>query len=192
MIPTGTFKLRSGYMAVRSFQQHHPQFGARVYIDPQACVIGRVQLDDDVSIWPFVVARGDVNYMQIGARSNIQDNTVLHLTHAGPYSGDGRPLIIGADVTVGHGAILHACTVGNGCLIGMGATVLDGVVIGEHSLVGAGSVVSPGKVIEAGSLWMGNPARFVRRLSDQEIESLDYSAAHYVRLKDQYLAEPSA
>lgn len=178
-------------MTVRSFQQHHPRIGARVYIDPQACVIGQVELGDDVSIWPFVVARGDVNWMRIGARTNIQDNTVLHLTHDGPYSAGGRPLIIGAEVTVGHGAILHACTIEDGCLIGMGAKVLDGAVIGAHSLIGAGSVVAPGKVVEAGSLWIGNPARFVRRLSDREIESLDYSAAHYVRLKDHYLAETS-
>lgn len=179
-------------MSVRSFQNHHPQFGARVYIDEQACVVGQVQMDDDVSIWPFVVARGDVNWIRIGARSNIQDNTVLHVTHAGPYSGEGRPLLIGANVTVGHGAILHACTIGDSSLIGMGATLLDGVVVGAHSMVGAGSVVSPGKVIESGTLWVGNPARPVRRLSDREIESLDYSAAHYVRLKDKYLAERSA
>ena len=176
-------------MTVRSFQQHHPRFGARVYIDPQACVIGRVELDDDVSIWPFVVARGDVNWMRIGARTNIQDNTVLHLTHDGPYSPGGRPLIVGADVTVGHGAILHACTIEDGCLIGMGATVLDGAVVRKVGFVGAGAVIPPGKTVGTGELWLGNPAKCVRKLSEQDIEQLYYSAQHYVRLKDLYLAE---
>lgn len=176
-------------MSVRSFQGHTPHIGDRVYVDPQAAVIGRVTLGDDASVWPFVVARGDVNFIEIGARTNIQDNTVLHVTHDGPYSNGGRPLRIGSDVTVGHGAILHACTVGNFCLIGMGATVLDDAEIGDYALIGAGSVVSPGKRIEGGTLWLGNPARPVRALSDAELESLRYSAQHYVRLKDAYLTE---
>lgn len=179
-------------MAIRSFQGHQPSLGQRVYVDPQACVLGRVTLGDDSSIWPFVVARGDVNYIRIGARTNIQDNTVLHVTHDGPYTAGGVPLLIGDDVTVGHGAILHACTIGNCSLIGMGATVLDGASVGEFCLIGAGSVVSPGKQVEPGTLWLGNPARPVRALKSQEIESLRYSAQHYVRLKDAYLAEPQS
>lgn len=179
-------------MSIRRFQGHQPQLGARVYIDPQAAVIGRVDIGDDASIWPFVVARGDVNGIRIGARTNIQDNTVLHVTHDGPYTAGGRPLLIGSDVTVGHGAILHACTIGDFSLIGMGATVLDDAEIGAYALIGAGSVVSPGKRVEAGTLWLGNPARPVRALKDAELESLRYSAQHYVRLKDAYLAELAA
>ncbi|GMU43073.1 MAG: gamma carbonic anhydrase family protein [Xanthomonadales bacterium] len=174
-------------MAIRPYLQHRPQLGARVYIDPAAQVIGRAELGEDVSIWPYAVVRGDVHEISIGARSNIQDQAVLHVTHDGPYTPGGSPLRIGTDVTVGHGAILHACTVEDACLIGMGAVVLDKAVIGRHSLIGAGSVVSPGKVVEAGSLWVGNPARFVRKLSEREIEQLYYSAENYRKLKDDYL-----
>jgi carbonic anhydrase/acetyltransferase-like protein (isoleucine patch superfamily) len=174
-------------MAIRPFRQQLPKLGERVFVDESAQVIGQVELGDDVSIWPLAVARGDVNWIQIGARTNIQDNSVLHVTHDGRYTPGGSPLVIGSDVTVGHGVILHACTIGDACLIGMGAVVLDKAVIGKHSLIGAGSVVSPGKVVEPGSLWVGNPARFIRKLSDAEIESLYYSAENYRKLKDEYL-----
>lgn len=174
-------------MAVRPFLQQLPTLGARVYIDASAQVIGKVEIGDDASVWPLAVVRGDVNHIRIGARTNIQDNSVLHVTHDGRYTPGGSPLLIGDDVTVGHGVILHACTIGDACLIGMGAVVLDKAVIGRHSLIGAGAVVSPGKVVEPGSLWVGNPARFVRKLSDTEIESLYYSAENYRKLKDQYL-----
>jgi carbonic anhydrase/acetyltransferase-like protein (isoleucine patch superfamily) len=175
-------------MAIRAFQSIVPTLGQRVFVDPSAQLIGDIHLDDDVSIWPLVAARGDVNSIRIGARSNIQDNSVLHVTHDGRYTPGGAALTIGADVTVGHGVILHACTVEDACLIGMGSVVLDKAVIGKHSLIGAGAVVSPGKIIEPGSLWLGNPARFVRQLTDAEIESLYYSAQNYVKLKDAYLA----
>ena len=135
------------------------------------------------------MARGDVHHVRIGARTNVQDGAVLHVTHAGPYTGEGFPLIIGADVTIGHAAVVHACTVHDACLIGMQSTILDGAVIGKHSMIGAGAVVSPGKVVGEGELWLGNPARCVRKLSEAEIERLYYSAQHYVRLKDRYLAE---
>jgi carbonic anhydrase/acetyltransferase-like protein (isoleucine patch superfamily) len=175
-------------MSIRRYFDHVPQLGQRVYVDPMAMILGQVKLADDVSIWPFVAARGDVNRIEIGARSNIQDNTVLHVTHDGRYSPGGIPLLIGADVTVGHGAILHACSIADACLIGMGATVLDGAIVEQHCLIGAGSVLSPGKRVEAGSMWLGNPARFVRKLTEKEIEMLYYSAENYVKLKDQYLA----
>jgi carbonic anhydrase/acetyltransferase-like protein (isoleucine patch superfamily) len=129
-----------------------------------------------------------VHYIRIGARTNVQDGAVLHVTHDGEYTPGGFPLIIGDDVTIGHGAIVHACTVEDACLIGMNATVLDGAVVKTHSLVAAGAVVAPGKVVGEGELWVGNPARRARMLSDKEIESLYYSARHYVKLKDQYLA----
>lgn len=175
-------------MAIRPYLQHQPCLGARVFIDTSAQVIGRVELGDDVSIWPFAVVRGDVHEISIGARSNIQDQAVLHVTHDGTYTPGGSPLRIGADVTVGHGVILHACTVEDACLIGMGAVVLDKAVIGKHSLIGAGSVVAPGKQVEPGSLWVGNPARYVRKLSEREIEQLYYSAENYRKLKDDYLS----
>lgn len=175
-------------MAIRPFQRVLPSLGERVYIDESAQVIGKVELGDDVSIWPLCVVRGDVNAIRIGTRTNIQDNSVLHVTHDGRYTPGGSPLVIGADVTVGHGVILHACTIEDACLIGMGSVVLDKAVIGKHSLIGAGAVVAPGKIVEPGSLWVGNPARFVRRLTEQEIESLYYSAENYRKMKDQYLA----
>ena len=175
-------------MNIRPYRKHFPRLGANVYIDPAALVIGDVELGEDASLWPFTVARGDVNYIRIGARTNIQDGTVLHVTHDGPYSPGGLPLLIGADVTVGHGAILHACRIEDACLIGMHATVLDGAVVNRHSMIGAGALVAPGKIVGEGELWVGNPARCVRKLSEQEIERLYYSAQHYVRLKDRYLA----
>lgn len=178
-------------MSIRPFLHHLPQLGERVYVDPAATVIGRVELADDVSIWPGTVVRGDVHHIRIGARSNIQDGTVVHVTHDGPFNSPGGfPCLIGADVTVGHGAIIHACTIEDAVLIGMGATVLDGAVVKKHGFVGAGALVAPGKVVGAGELWLGNPARCVRRLSEREIEQLYYSAQHYVRLKDAYLGMP--
>jgi carbonic anhydrase/acetyltransferase-like protein (isoleucine patch superfamily) len=159
-----------------------------VYVDPAATVIGDVELGDDVSLWPGAVVRGDVERIRIGARTNVQDTAVLHVTHDGPYSPGGFPCIVGSDVTIGHGAVVHACTVGDRCLIGMHATLLDGVVVERHAFVGAGALVPPGKVIGEGELWVGNPARCVRRLGDSEIEALRYSASHYVELKDEYLA----
>ena len=176
-------------MAVRPYLETFPQLGARAYVDAAAVVIGDVELGDDASVWPGTVIRGDVNYIRIGARTNVQDGSIVHVTHEGPFTRPGGwPTLIGADVTIGHGAIIHACTIEDACLIGMGATVLDGVVVKKHGFVGAGAVVSPGKVVGEGELWLGNPARPMRRLSEREIEQLYYSAQHYVKLKDRYLA----
>jgi len=176
-------------MPIRPYLDTRPVIGQRVYIDESAVVIGKVTLADDASLWPMTVARGDVNSIQVGARSNVQDLTMLHVTHDGPYSPGGIPLIIGADVTVGHKCILHACTVGDRCLIGMGSVVMDGAVVESDVLLGAGSLVSPGKRLESGHLYRGSPAQKVRPLTDAEREMLRYSAAHYVRLKDRYLAQ---
>ncbi|MDR2872175.1 MAG: gamma carbonic anhydrase family protein [Xanthomonadaceae bacterium] len=173
--------------SLRSYLNTFPVLGQRVYVDMAATVIGDVVLGDDVSIWPNTVVRGDVNHIRIGARSNVQDGTIIHVSHHSPYNQAGYPTLLGDDVTVGHGAIIHACTIGDGCLVGMSACILDGAVIGKHSLIGAGAVVPPGKQVGEGELWLGNPARFARKLSDRQIESLLYSAAHYVRLKDDYL-----
>lgn len=175
-------------MNLRPFKGQLPRLGERVYIDPAATVIGDVMIGDDSSIWPGTVVRGDVNFIRIGARTNIQDGTIVHVTHDGPYTPPGGlATIIGNDVTIGHGAIIHACRIEDACLIGMGATVLDGAVVRQHGFVGAGAVVPPGKTVESGELWLGNPAKPVRRLSDKEIEQLYYSAQHYLRLKDAYL-----
>jgi len=173
---------------IRAFGGASPKLAARVYVDPAATVIGDVELGDDVSLWPGAVVRGDVERIRVGARTNVQDCAVLHVTHDGPYSPGGFSCIVGSDVTIGHGAVVHACTVGDCCLIGMHATLLDGVVVRRHAFVGAGALVAPGKVVGEGELWVGSPARCVRRLSDTEIEALHYSANHYVELKDEYLA----
>ena len=178
-------------MNIRAFNGIVPRLGANAYVDADALVIGDVELGEDASIWPGAVVRGDVQRIRVGARSSIQDGAVLHVTHDGPYTPGGSPLLIGADVTVGHAAVLHACTVEDACLIGIHATLLDGAVVRRHSMIGAGAMLSPGKVVGEGELWLGNPGRFVRKLGDKEIESLLYSAQHYVRLKDQYLNPPA-
>lgn len=174
-------------MPLRPYLDKTPALGARVWVDPAATVIGDVVLGDDVSVWPGCVLRGDVNFIRVGARSNLQDGAIVHVTHDGPYSPGGIPTLIGADVTIGHAAVIHACTLEDACLIGMHATVLDGATVERHGFVGAGAVIAPGKTVGEAELWLGNPARCVRRLSDAEIEALHYSAAHYVRLKDRYL-----
>lgn len=171
------------------FMRESPSLGERVYIHGTASVTGSVELGDDVSVWPMTVIRGDVNYIAIGARSNIQDGSILHVTHEGPWCPEGLPLRLGEDVTVGHGAILHACTIGHRCLVGMGAIVMDGAVLEPDCMVAGGAVVTPGTIVTSGTLWRGNPARQGRELTKVELENQAYSAAHYVRLKNLYLAE---
>ena len=175
-------------MTIRPYLDQFPSLGERVYVDPAATVIGKVTLGDDVSVWPGCVVRGDVNFIRIGARSNIQDGTVIHVSHDGPHAKlGGFATVIGEDVTIGHKAIIHACRIEDAALIGMGAVLLDGAVVRKHGFVGAGALLAPGKVVGEAELWLGNPARKVRVLSDAEIEGLYYSAQHYVRLKDHYL-----
>lgn len=176
-----------GSMSIRSYLGRQPDVHSSAWVDPDAVVIGSVSIGADASIWPCAVARGDVARIVIGARTSIQDGSVLHVTHDGPWSPGGRDLIVGAGVTVGHKVVLHACTVGNYSLIGMAAVLMDDVIVGDECLVAAGSLVPPGKVLPARTLWRGSPAREVRRLSDEEVEKLHYSADHYVRLKDIYL-----
>ncbi len=173
-------------MALRGFQGVNPVLGARVYVDECALVIGQVVLGDDSSVWPFAVVRGDINRIEIGARTNVQDGSVLHVVHDGPSMPGGLPLIVGDDVTVGHKAILHAARIGHRCLIGMAAVVLDGAVIEDEVIVAAGSLVPPGKHLTARGLYLGNPVKRVRELSAFEIEQLRYSAAHYVKVKDSH------
>lgn len=175
--------------AVRSHNGITPKMGQRVYIDPAATVIGKVTLGDDVSVWPGAVIRGDMHTIRVGQRSNVQDNAVLHITHDSKYNPGGWPLAIGDDVIVGHGAIVHGCTVGNRVLVGNGAIINDGAVIEDEVIVGAGSVVPPGKTLASGYVYVGNPCRQLRPLTPQETEFFTYSAAHYVELKDEYLAQ---
>jgi carbonic anhydrase/acetyltransferase-like protein (isoleucine patch superfamily) len=175
-------------MPISSYRNISPTLGARVYVDPNAVVIGKVTIGEDSSVWPMAVIRGDVNSITIGARTSIQDGSVLHVTHDGPYRPGGRALIVGSDVTVGHRVTLHACTIGNACLIGMGAILLDDVVTEDLVMIGAGTLVAPGKRLESGGLYVGSPAKRVRDLKQSEIEFLTYSAAHYVKVKDEYLA----
>ncbi len=150
-------------------------------------LIGDVELGDDASLWPCTVVRGDVNFIRIGARTNIQDGAVLHVTHDGLYTPGGFPLVIGADVTVGHGAILHACTIEDACLIGMHATVLDGAVVRKHALVGAGGD-DRARQGRRRRRAVDRQSRALRAQARRnQIEQLYYSAKHYVRLKDEYL-----
>ncbi|MCI0492603.1 MAG: gamma carbonic anhydrase family protein, partial [Planctomycetes bacterium] len=167
-------------MPVRSFQGISPKLGANVYIDDMAVVIGDVTIGDDASLWPFVVARGDVQRIRIGARTNVQDGSVLHVTQDNRFNAGGYALTIGNDVTVGHNAVLHACTIEDFVLVGMGSIILDGAVVQSRAMVAAGSVVSPGKVLEGGFLWLGQPAKKIRPLTEDELAYLEYSSGHYL------------
>jgi len=175
-------------MQVRSYREWQPVLGARVWIDPTAAVIGRVTIGDDASIWPGAVVRGDVNHVEIGARTSIQDGSVLHVVSARLAGARGIPLLVGPDCTVGHRVILHACTIGRRCLVGMGAIVMDGARVADEVIIGAGSLVLAGRSLPARTLWVGSPARQVRALTEPEIALLAESAEHYVALKDEYLA----
>lgn len=170
---------------IRSFKGIKPQLLESVYIDETALVIGNVTLGKNSSIWPMTVIRGDVNSIQIGENSNIQDGSVLHVSHKGEYNPGGGALLVGDNVTVGHKVILHACTIGDSCLIGMGSIIMDNAVIESHVMLGAGSLVTGGKTLEGGYLWLGNPVKRARKLSDKELSFLDYSALHYVKLKNE-------
>jgi carbonic anhydrase/acetyltransferase-like protein (isoleucine patch superfamily) len=177
------------YPVIRSFNKISPQIANNVFIDPFSTVIGDVRLADDVSIWPMCVLRGDVNYIAIGARTNIQDGSVLHVARKGEATVDGYSLNIGEDVTVGHKAMLHACQIGDRVLIGMGAIVLDNACIESDVILAAGSLVPPNKVLASGYLYVGSPAKAARPLTDDEFAFLKRSASHYVKLKDGYIAE---
>jgi carbonic anhydrase/acetyltransferase-like protein (isoleucine patch superfamily) len=163
--------------------------GNNVYVDDSAIVIGAVVLGDDVSIWPTAVVRGDVEKITIGNNTNVQDGAVLHVSHQGKFSQQGHPLSIGTDVTIGHRAVIHGCTVGNYCLIGIGAIIMDDAILEDYVMLGAGALVPPNKRLESGYLYVGSPAKQSRPLSESEKEFLRYSASHYVSLKNVYLEE---
>lgn len=173
-------------MAVRTFEAHTPAIHASAYVDALALVSGQVSIGADSSIWPMSVVRGDINRITIGERTNIQDGSVLHVTHDSEFAVGGAPLVIGNDVTVGHKVVLHACTIEDLCLIGMGSVVLDGAVVREGAMVGAGALVPPNKDLEGGYLYVGSPVKRVRELTEKEKQFLKYSAEHYARLKDRH------
>lgn len=171
---------------IRSYRGIEPRIGERVYIDKSAVIVGDVEIGNDSSVWPLVSARGDVNSITIGKRTNIQDGCVLHVTRRSEGNPSGHPLVIGNDVTVGHHVMLHGCQLGNRILVGMSATIMDAVIIEDDVIVGAGSLVPPGKVLESGYLYVGNPAKKKRPLNQDEQAFLAQSAQNYVDLKDDY------
>jgi carbonic anhydrase/acetyltransferase-like protein (isoleucine patch superfamily) len=171
---------------IRSYRGRMPQIAASAYVDPAAVIIGDVVLGEHSSVWPCAVIRGDVHYIRIGARSNVQDNSVLHVMR------DTNPLVLGDNVTVGHSVTLHGCTIESRCLIGMGGIVLNGVVIGTGSIVAAGTLIPERTVIPPGSLVMGSPCKVRRQLTDEDQASIDRYAQNYFEYKEIYRAEPTA
>ena len=173
---------------IRSFNNTEPKIDKTAYVDEQSTVIGNVTIGKDSAIWPQVVVRGDINSIKIGDRTNIQDGSILHVTHASEFCPSGYALSIGNDVTVGHSAVIHACTIKDTVLIGMGSIILDGATINSECMLAAGSLVGPGKELESGYLYVGSPAKKLRELSERELDFLLYSAKGYVDLKNQYMS----
>lgn len=175
--------------SLRSFEGNQPQIGEQVFIDRSAIIIGDVTIGDDSSVWPLTVIRGDMHAIKIGQRTSIQDGTVCHITHAGPYNPDGWPLTVGDDCTIAHSVTLHGCTVGNRVLVGMGSIIMDGAIVEDNVVIGANSLVPPGKTLTSGHLYVGSPARQVRPLTEQEIAYFTYSSNNYCALKDRFLVD---
>ena len=171
---------------IRSYQGIEPNIADDAYIDEAAVVIGKVEIGSESSVWPMAVIRGDVHEITIGEKTSVQDGSVLHVTHDGPYCPGGRPLIIGDEVTVGHNVTLHACTIKDRVLIGMGVVVLDGAVVNSDVIIGAGALVTPNSELESGYLYVGSPAKQLRKLSENELAFLKYSAENYVKLFKSY------
>ncbi|TQV70702.1 gamma carbonic anhydrase family protein [Exilibacterium tricleocarpae] len=178
------------HSSIRSHKNHTPKLADGVFVDTTALVIGDVEIGQDSSVWPYAVVRGDMHRIRIGCRTSIQDTSVLHITHAGPFNPDGWPLEIGDDVTVGHSATLHGCAIGSRVLVGIGTIVMDGAIVEDDVVLGAGTLVPPGKRLQSGHLYMGSPAKIIRSLTAREREFFTYSAANYVKLKDEYLRNP--
>ncbi|MFC3033196.1 gamma carbonic anhydrase family protein [Pseudoalteromonas fenneropenaei] len=174
-------------MALRNYKDKSPLLDPSVYVDDSAVLVGDIQIGANSSIWPLVAARGDVNYIRIGKRTNVQDGSVLHLTRASKQHPQGFPLIIGDDVTVGHKVMLHGCTLGNRILVGMGAIVMDNVIVEDDVIIGAGALVPPNKTLQSGYLYVGSPAKQARPLTEDERAFLTISAQNYVELKNDYL-----
>jgi len=173
-------------MAIRPYRGIDPRLGPGAWVDETAQVIGRVELGADASVWPFVLIRGDVNDIRIGARSNVHDASIVHVSRPHPGNDAGWPTLIGEDVVIGHKVALHGCTIHDRVLVGIGSIVLDGVVVESDVIIGAGSVVTPGKRLESGFLYVGSPARRSRELTAQERARIPKMAADYVLLKNDY------
>lgn len=167
---------------IRPYLDTTPEIGNDCYIDPTAVLIGDIVLADQVSIWPYAVIRADVNSVRIGARSNIQDLSMLHVSHKNDAKPEGSPLIIGEDVTIGHHVMLHGCTIGDRVLVGMGTTIMDDAIIESDVMIGACSLVPPRKRLQSGFLYVGSPVKQVRPLTDEEKAGLLYSSQHYQRV----------
>ncbi len=176
-------------MPITSYLNSHPVIAERTYLHCSAHVIGDVQIGRDCSIWCNSVLRGDVNRIVVGDCSNIQDFTMGHVSHKNADKPNGSPLLIGSYVTIGHSVILHGCSIADECLIGMGSIIMDDAVIQNRVMIGAGSLVPPKTVLESGFLYVGRPAIKVRALNSDELAYLKYSAEHYVRIKDNYIAD---
>jgi gamma-carbonic anhydrase len=168
---------------IRSYRGRTPQIAATAYIDESAVVIGDVHIGEHSSVWPGVVIRGDVHYVRIGERTNIQDGSVLHVMR------DQHPLVLGDNVTVGHGVLLHGCTIESRCLIGMGAIILNGAKIGAGSIIAAGTLVTEGAIVPPGSLFMGHPGKLRRALTAEDQASINNYAQRYVEYKETYREE---
>ena len=173
-------------MPIRQFNNMKPVIHPDAYIDEQACIIGNVKIGANSSVWPYAVIRGDENSIVIGENTNIQDNCTLHVNSIHQYNKEGDKIIIGNNVTIGHRAILHGCTIHDNCLIGMGSIILDRATIPEYCFIGAGSIVSPNKTLQKGYLYFGSPAKKMRILTDEEIEAIKYSAKHYSNIAGNY------
>ena len=178
-------------MTIRTYKSKQPNIGKHCYIDDSSVLVGDVECAEHVSIWPLVAARGDVIYIKIGARTNVQDGTILHVTRTSEGNPKGYPLIIGEDVTVGHKCMLHGCTLGNRILVGMGAIIMDGAIVEDDVFIGAGTLIPPNKILKSGFLYKGNPMQQARPLKDSEINFLKQSALNYIKLKDEYIEETS-
>src|SRR5690606_35467312 len=175
-------------MTVRAFENQSPRIAATAFVDPSALVIGDVEIGPDSSVWPMVLIRGDIHEIRIGARSNIQDGTIVHVTHASAFNPSGFPTHVGDDVTIGHQVILHGCTIKDRVLVGMGAVIMDGAVVEPDVVIGGGSLVPQGKLLESGFLYVGSPVRQVRKLKASELAFLKYSAGTYAELKERHRA----
>ena len=168
---------------IRSFEGMAPRIDPTAWVAPTAVVLGDVEIGAQSSVWFHCVLRGDTNFIRVGARTNIQDGSILHVNR------DTFACILGDDVTVGHGAIVHACTVENGGFVGMGATVLDGAVIETGGVLAAGGLLPPGKRVGRNELWTGSPARFKRVIDVEERARFEAVAAHYVDLAARHSAQ---
>lgn len=175
-------------MAIERYRDQLPRLGQEVYVHPAATVIGDVELGDQVSVWPGAIIRGDVSHIRVGARGNVQDGSILHVSRPSARNPDGAPLLIGRDVTVGHGVVLHGCEIGDECLIGMGSLVMDRAVLEPRVLLGAGSLVPEGRVLQSGWLYLGRPAKPLRPLTPEELAHFARQAENYVRLAAEYRA----